>query len=210
MTVAPNHSMRPWIVTWGVAGRALAGELESGDAYTAVSFAHGALVAVIDGLGHGSEAAAAAKMAVATLERFAGKPAMDLMQRCHEALRGSRGAVLSMATFCARYSTMTWLGVGNVEGVLFRAGSSGKQASESLLVRSGVVGYQMPPLRAATLPVRAGDTLLLATDGIRGDFSDASPLDRDPQAVADEVLLRYGKATDDALVLVARCSEGSS
>src|SRR4051812_16934568 len=49
---------------WAVAGRALSGQLESGDAGLVVALARGTLLAVIDGLGHGSEAAAAAGSAV--------------------------------------------------------------------------------------------------------------------------------------------------
>jgi hypothetical protein len=117
--------------------------------------------------------------------------------------------VISIASFCADTGTMTWLGVGNVEGILFRADTTTAGARESLLLRGGVVGYQMPPLRPATLSIRPGDTLMLATDGIRGSFCDVSPLNRDPQVVADNILDKYGKKTDDALVVVVRCLNGS-
>src|SRR3989475_13253167 len=51
------------IVEWGVASRTLAGEVESGDKHVVKIFPHGALLAAVDGLGHGEEAAAAANMA---------------------------------------------------------------------------------------------------------------------------------------------------
>src|SRR2546428_3284421 len=51
------------IVEWGVASQTLAGEVESGDKHVVKIFPHGALLAAIDGLGHGEEAAAAANMA---------------------------------------------------------------------------------------------------------------------------------------------------
>src|SRR2546428_12006154 len=51
------------IVEWGVASQTLAGEVQSGDKHVVKSFPHGALLAAIDGLGHGEEAAAAANMA---------------------------------------------------------------------------------------------------------------------------------------------------
>jgi serine phosphatase RsbU (regulator of sigma subunit) len=35
-----------------------------------------------------------------------------------------------------------------------------------VLLRSGVVGYQLPTLRASTLPIAPGDLLIFATDGI--------------------------------------------
>jgi negative regulator of sigma-B (phosphoserine phosphatase) len=209
MTPTLNPGLVPQLLKWGAAGRPIAGETESGDAYTVTPFSNGVLVALVDGLGHGSEAAVAARVAVATLTQNANGAMTDLMDRCHEALRRTRGAVISIASFCADTGTMTWLGVGNVEGILFRADTTTAGARESLLLRGGVVGYQMPPLRPATLSIRPGDTLMLATDGIRGSFCDVSPLNRDPQVVADNILDKYGKKTDDALVVVVRCLNGS-
>jgi phosphoserine phosphatase RsbX len=191
------------VVEWAAAGQAMPGEAVSGDLAVVEAFAGGALVAVVDGLGHGDDAAAAAAAAVAVLRSNAGDSIMQLVRRCHAALRHSRGAVLSLATFRAEADTMTWLGIGNVEGVLFRADRTVVPTRESLLARSGVVGYQLPPLRERVLAVGCGDTLIFATDGIHQEFSGASPLGRSPQEVADDILDRYGKCTDDSLVLVA-------
>ena len=190
------------IVDWAVSGRALPGELESGDAHLVARLPGGALVAVVDGLGHGLEAAQAARHAVATMRADPGKPVADILLACHQELRKTRGAVISLASF--QPGIMTWLGVGNVEGLLFGVGPRGSPIRESLLLRSGVVGYQIPPLRPASLRIHAGDTLVLATDGISTRFGDHVPLADRPQDIADEILRRYGKATDDALVLVAR------
>jgi negative regulator of sigma-B (phosphoserine phosphatase) len=98
---------------------------------------------------------------------------------------------------------MTWLGIGNVEGVLFRADRTTVPARETLMARSGVVGYQLPTLRERVLNVGCGDMLVFATDGIHQEFSGASPSGRSPQEIADDILDRYGKRTDDSLVLVA-------
>jgi hypothetical protein len=54
------------------------------------------------------------------------------------------------------------------------------------------------------LPIRRGDTLVLATDGIRASFAEELSLRDPPQQIADHILARFGKDTDDALVLVAR------
>jgi hypothetical protein len=66
-----------------------------------------------------------------------------------------------------------------------------------------VVGFKLPELGAAVLPVARGDALVLATDGIRGDFADGLSLIHPPQQVADQILARHAKRTDDALALVA-------
>jgi negative regulator of sigma-B (phosphoserine phosphatase) len=191
-------------IEWAVAELAQPGQSESGDRYLAVATADGGLVAVVDGLGHGAEAASAAKLAVRALERGAHRPLVQLLRDCHQSLLGTRGAVVSAAAFAFDAETMTWLGVGNVEGLLIRAPASAGARTESLLVRGGVVGVRLPPLAAEVVPVRRGDTLILATDGVRSGFLDAVLPYLPPQALADHVLARWGTTADDALVLVVR------
>ena len=138
------------------------------------------------------------------MERFAHEPPLSVVQRCHEALIGSRGVVMSIATFDAAHGTMTWLGVGNVEGVLQHADWSERSARVSLVTRGGIVGGELPAVQAAIVPVTPGDTLVFATDGVRQEFVADISLREPPQRLADQILARFGKGTDDALVLVAR------
>ncbi|MFB3738694.1 MAG: SpoIIE family protein phosphatase [Candidatus Velamenicoccus archaeovorus] len=191
------------LLDWGVATRALPGEPESGDRHVIAGFPGGALVAAIDGLGHGPDASSAAVAAVAVLAEQPQRSVTALVQRCHVSLRGTRGVVMTVASFEAREHTMTWLSVGNVEAFLFH-GDRGRGRRESVFQRGGVVGYQLPPLRADVVPVAPGDVLVMATDGIRGDFTeDVSPA-MEPQTMATGILARSFKGTDDALVVVAR------
>ena len=144
-------------------------------------FPGGALVAVVDGLGHGELAAVPAETAIEVLERHAREPVVTLIQRCHERLRGTRGAVMSLASFREADSRMTWLGVGNVVGVLLRADPNGVPRQEYLSLRGGVVGDQLPRLDASVIPVARGDTLILASDGVRRDFIGSLRLGESPQ-----------------------------
>jgi hypothetical protein len=193
----------PRVVDWGWAGRALEGD-ESGDLHVVVPFRGGAVVTLIDGLGHGPEAAFAARAAIPVLEQHASESVLFLIQRCHEALRKTRGAVMSVASFRAIDSSMTWIGVGNVEGVLLRAQGEHARTDQAIAARGGVVGYQLPALRAAAVQVLPGDTLIMTTDGVRGGFTGCVMMEQTPQEIADAVLARYSKGSDDAHVLVAR------
>jgi hypothetical protein len=193
------------IVEWGVGARALGGGKDCGDLHIVAPFPGGVLVGAVDGLGHGREAAEAARIACDVLTRHAGERLTRLVDRCHEALRRTRGVVLSLASLDGESRMLTWLGIGDVEGVLFRAEPAAGPGRETILLRSGVVGYQLPGLRETTLSLASGDMLIFATDGIRHGFGDESPIGRDPQAVADDLVARFGRETDDALVLVARC-----
>lgn len=186
------------VIEWGSATAALAGP--SGDRGVVVEFSHGVLAAVIDGLGHGKHACDAAIAAERVLVESPGEPVSELIRRCHEALRGTRGAVMSVASFDVPNSTMTWLGVGNVEGMLVR--SAGQD--EVVAMRGGTLGYNLPPLNPRTVAVHRGDTLVLASDGIRHGFKQEVTQLRSPQQIADEVMARFSKPSDDACVLVAR------
>ncbi|TAL46552.1 MAG: stage II sporulation protein E (SpoIIE), partial [Methylovulum sp.] len=160
-------------------------------------------------LGHGEAAGAAAGIAIATLETHTAEMPTELVQHCHRALKGTRGVAMSLASINASEGVMTWLGVGNVDAQLLRVSAS-PPAREALLMRGGVVGYQLPPLRAHHLAVTAGDLLIFATDGISSNFITGLPagdplLHHQPvQEIADRLLARFGKMTDDALVLVIR------
>src|SRR5206468_11760132 len=94
-------------IEWGSAGSALEGG-QSGDVHVVAPLPNGALVAVIDGLGHGAEAAAVAHVAARILQANAAEPVLALVQRCHEDLRKTRGVVMSLASFNAKDSSVTW------------------------------------------------------------------------------------------------------
>lgn len=202
MTVRAADAAR-W-VELGVAARTLSGQEASGDREVVRLLPHGVLIAALDGLGHGAEAAEVARRACASLERHAGESVIALLKRCHADLVGTRGVALSLASLDARDGTLTWVGVGNVEGVLWQRDGSGRLVRSGLVTRGGVVGDQLPPLRAEVITVGRGDTLAFATDGIRREFAENVALDHPPQELADRILARYGQPTDDALVVVAR------
>lgn len=187
---------------YGVAKFVLSGEGESGDQHLVCCSESGILVAAIDGIGHGAEAANAAKAAITVLKNGIGEPIISLVMTCHEKLRATRGVVLSIASVDVGHGLMTWLGVGNVQGVLVRADK--KWAQETLLLRGGVVGDHLPQLQAAVLPVGQGDLLVFATDGIRTNFMGTLSALENPQRAADRILKIFSNGSDDALVLVLR------
>jgi phosphoserine phosphatase RsbX len=192
------------LLSWGVAEASCPDEQESGDRYVVQPSADGVLIAALDGTGHGAEAAKAARIAVATLEAFARESPAALVSRCHEQLRGTRGAVMTLAFVDRLGRMLTWLGVGNVEGILFHGDRPDEAAPDRALLRGGIMGYQIPALRAEVVAVKPRDTLVMATDGISPEFDEWPALEADPQNMADEILARHWKGMDDGLVIVAR------
>jgi negative regulator of sigma-B (phosphoserine phosphatase) len=194
------------LIQWSAATLPMPGQSVSGDLHLVKAFPGGVLLAAIDGLGHGEEAAAAAQAAADILERNAQEPPILLVRRCHEMLTRTRGVVMTVAVLRSLDNIMTWIGVGNVEGRLFRmdADRADGHPVESVLLRSGTVGYQLPALQASVISVARGDLLILATDGVQTGFDAGVNAQETPGQIAEKILSRHTKNNDDALVLVAR------
>jgi serine phosphatase RsbU (regulator of sigma subunit) len=188
----------------GVWARPSSGEEENGDCYLVKFHGDHVLIGVADGLGHGKEASHAGRVAMKCIDLHPGESLISLFRCCHEELKNTRGVVMSLASFQTMENTMAWMGVGNVAGVLIRAGSSPLPQRETILLRGGVVGLQLPQLYAMEMAVSAGDTLVFATDGISRSFADDLSVQDSPQRIAEGIGSQYCTGTDDALVVVAR------
>ena len=182
----------------------LPGQSESGDLCLVKRVGKGTLLAVVDGLGHGQEAASAAHAAVGALDQYSREPLIDLVRRCHEALVGLRGVVLGLAYLDPQTATMAWLGVGNVGGVLLRADLGNRPSRITLVPNAGFIGVEQTRPTTRSVPLAPGDTVILYSDGIKDGFAESLALSNTPQEIADFVITRQVKGNDDALVLVAR------
>jgi hypothetical protein len=186
----------------GVAATALHPLEQSGDRAAFAVVDGGGLLAAIDGLGHGPAAAAAAHEAETALQANAAAEPAEILRRCHEALRETRGAVMTVVRFDLESETLAWAGIGNVEARIVRA-DAGRRC-ESAMLLGGVLGLTLPVVRGSAVPLDDGDLLLLATDGVDPDFGERPGLDGTAQAVADRVLATHARGTDDALVVTVR------
>jgi phosphoserine phosphatase RsbX len=191
-------------IEWGIAGRCKRGEALSGDLGVVAPRSEGALVAAIDGVGHGSEAALAARRAAAVVQETGSQDLVLITKRCHDALRGTRGAAISLAFINARRSMLTWLGVGSVEGRVLSGDPSVLRPKGSLALGNGVPGHELPVLKTATLEMRAGDLLVLATDGIEPGFGDSLDVSGSTEAISERVVAGHWKPSDDGLVVAVR------
>jgi phosphoserine phosphatase RsbX len=200
--VAERAAREP--IEWGIATRCRLGEDMSGDLAVVSLLPEGALVAGIDGVGHGSEAARAARTAAAAMCEAPGHDLVRLVQRCHSALRGTRGAAISLAFVSTSGSRMTWLGVGNVEGRVLSGDPAATRPKSSLALGRGVPGHELPAVQAAAITMRPGDVLVLATDGVDPRFADSLELSGSSQTISDRILSDHWRPSDDALVIVVR------
>jgi phosphoserine phosphatase RsbX len=174
---------------------------ESGDAYLVEPFPGGVLLGVVDGLGHGPDAAAVARTATAVLAANAAEEPSRLLELCHEALSGSRGVVASVASV-REQGSLAWVGVGNVDAEIISL--RGDRLRRVLTLRGGVLGDKLPRLRTAVLPIAPGELIVFATDGIAGSALEALDARAPAEITAERILASGCKGSDDALVVVAR------
>jgi hypothetical protein len=126
---------------------------------------------VVDGIGHGDEAADAAIRVIAYLEGHHKDPLIPLVKACHENLKDTRGVVMSIALVNARYNTIQWLGVGNVGAVLLRGNPGIVSQQEHIIMRGGVLGHSLPTLQTSFHPLTQGDIIIFTTDGVAEAFT---------------------------------------
>jgi serine phosphatase RsbU (regulator of sigma subunit) len=199
------------ITEWSTAIQVREGEDLSGDHYLICRVSNRVLMAVVDGIGHGPEAAHASRLAVSVLEAHAEESLVSLFAICDKELRDTRGVVMSLAMFDGSDDSMTWLGVGNVQGRLVRTDKTSIHPEEELLTYSGVVGHEMPSVLVfSVLPIFKGDALILATDGISHDFTKSVHIGRSAYQISNDILAKHGKGIDDALVMVAKYQKDAS
>lgn len=198
------HESTPFL-DWAVMGRPLYGQPVSGDLSTVQVTTNRCVVAVIDGLGHGPEAAHASSLAARVVEQHRGEPLDALMLLLHEELAESRGAAATLAIIDGRKGTMDWLGVGNVDGLLVRADETARPRTIGVFLCRGILGYQQPTIRTQEpLQLVDGDTIVIATDGMRGDLAAGVRRETPVERLAATLLDTHATPDDDALVFVAR------
>ena len=102
-------------------------------------------------------------------------------------------------------STLRWTGVGNVAANLVAKDATGVHIRSSARLAAGIVGYRIPEIKPAQgVSLRGGDLIVIASDGITEDHLDHIDFAASATVIADEILSKYAKESDDALVLAAR------
>ena len=189
-------------MNFGVIHRPMPGESVCGDNYLILEGDRSVLLAVADGLGHGSKAAEASAAAVKVIREGNTKPLRHLMKECHERLRRTRGAVIGIALIELGERQLRYVGVGNIRARIISQGSQVRPNS-----RQGLVGYNMATCFGEVYQYHPGDVVIMHTDGLSEKFNtdDISGFfQKNAQTLAEEIADRSGKETDDVTVIVAK------
>ena len=189
---------------WGAAAAPRTGEQVSGDRCLVLESPNGLLIAGVDGVGHGPDAAEVAEIVLGVLRPYPDLPPTELLRRCHMRLIGTRGAVVLLARYDARTSRLSWAAIGQIAGVLIHADPKRRPRRQLLLSRQGIVGLSIFSASSSELTIEPGDTFVIATDGIHDSFVESAAIRDEPGRMAEEILQQHRSQTDDALVVVVR------
>lgn len=182
----------------GVAQRPADGETLCGDAYVIVPRGRTTLVALADGLGHGPEAARAARSFCAHVEADADAPLEEILAAADRAVAGTRGVAASLLRLDPP-GHAEFAGVGNV---VLRV--LGRTPVHPLNV-AGIIGRRSTRrLRCERFAVQHGDLLVMHSDGVSGRWALDAPSAGPPDRVARTLLETYGRPHDDATCVVVR------
>jgi hypothetical protein len=175
------------------ASRPKPGETANGDRAFVRSTAHRFVAGVVDGLGHGPMAEEAAERAVAAVTTAGDVSVAALFDAAHAALRGTRGAALTLVL--VEGARVTAAGVGNVALRTVRG------APLPFIGTPGIVGGNMRSVRVAEAHA-APTRFVLHSDGVSSRFASEPFADGSPADASERLLAELAGTLDDATVLV--------
>jgi anti-sigma regulatory factor (Ser/Thr protein kinase) len=184
---------------------AKSGEAISGDDWGLQSDAGSMTVLVADGLGHGPEAARAARAAVQVLAEHPAWDVARLLEECHAVLAPTRGAAIASARIEIRDRKGVFAGIGNIGARVLERGGQ-----RNLVSHNGTVGHNVRRIQPFDFAFGAGTLLILHSDGVgtRWDLADYPGLaTRHPGLIAGVLYRDHDRGRDDVTVVVLRFSE---
>jgi anti-sigma regulatory factor (Ser/Thr protein kinase)/serine/threonine protein phosphatase PrpC len=162
---APARAAQPYPLEVGAATRAHLGMAVNGDAFVIKHWGDSALVAVIDGLGHGQFAHRAAQAARQFVESHFDQPLAGIFRGAGRACSSTHGVVMAVTRVDWGAGRLTFASVGNVESRV-----SGAPTPPQLIVRRGIVGLNTPNPIVTEHPWGRTSLMVLHTDGVSASW----------------------------------------
>jgi anti-sigma regulatory factor (Ser/Thr protein kinase) len=178
------------------------GEPVSGDGWAAEHGHDRSWVLVVDGLGHGPDAAHAAQAAIRSFRRHAGSAPAERLQSIHEDLHGTRGAAAAIAEIRHASGGIRYAGLGNIAATVVSASDT-----SSMISLDGIAGHRAERIREFEYVMPSDALLIMHSDGVNQHWDlgrHPGLRQRDPGIVAAVLLRDHARSRDDATVLVAR------
>jgi anti-sigma regulatory factor (Ser/Thr protein kinase) len=177
------------------------GETVCGDTWRAACLANQKALVVVDGLGHGTLAAEASRLAAEVFQNDPFAAPQTLIERMHRALTGTRGAA-GACVYLNGGAELFYAGIGNIAGRVCTA-----DGSRGLVSHSGTLGFQARRVQQFAYPRSQTSLLIMHSDGLTARWNIAEHVGlhaRHPALVAAVLYREHARGRDDATVVVYR------
>ena len=195
-------SSSPIALSFGASSRSRMYDPKNGDSFFIKSWGQQALVAVIDGLGHGEHAHKAAQAARGYLAKHYDQPLDSLFLGTGRACRGTRGVVMAIAHFDMATNKLLIGNIGNIEIRVF-----GPPERLKLIIRRGVLGLSDVKAKVTEHQWDPSWILIFHSDGIGTRWTDAdypNMAEEAAEKISLQLLRDHAKVEDDATVIVIK------
>jgi anti-sigma regulatory factor (Ser/Thr protein kinase) len=205
-----SSKKRPPEVSWAGLSVPMPGESACGDTWAIRSDENDGsrTILVVDGLGHGPEAAKVAADATRLFDRYWRAGPAEMMRSLHAGLRGTRGGAVAIARIEPQQRRIRYVGVGNIAAALVTPNGETKR----LMSYNGTVGHNARQIQELVYPMESanGQILVMQSDGVSTSWSlPAYPglISRHPLLIASVLYRDFARGRDDATVVVAKVGE---
>jgi anti-sigma regulatory factor (Ser/Thr protein kinase) len=179
------------------------GESFCGDSWVIEQTDELSTILLADGLGHGYDANQASAEAVRILRANREQPPALLIDLVHRALRGLRGAAVSIAQIDRGRGKLTFSGLGNVSAQIY----SSERRVQHLVSVNGTAGHQSARIKEFSYPWPSDGILVMFSDGLSSGAS-LTPHPglslHDPSLIAAVLYRQYSRGNDDATAVVVK------
>ena len=187
----------------GVATRPHPSMKVSGDTLVIKKWGKSAIVSIVDGVGHGEFAHAAAAKARHYIETHYDQSITNIFRGVELNCRGTRGVVMALAKFDWGNSKLIFGSVGNIESHV-----SGGSEKINFIARRGIVGKSAPMPRVTENHWDPEAIMIIHSDGLQsirhwGDYLNNNN-DKSSTSIAQQMLRDYARPEDDATVIIIK------
>ena len=189
------HGVARKVLSFAHESRPKIGEIANGDGFVIRTDGSLTLFGVIDGVGHGHEAANATKIALEHLNSASlAKGVRPLIESLHVLLTHTRGCAVTLCI--SDGSTLEGAGVGNV--TLRTIGTT-----IPAILSPGIVGHRLARLRTFEATLALGDRIALFSDGVSSHLDLARLRGVPAPRACASVMQIASHPHDDATILLA-------
>ena len=184
-----------------------AGEAVSGDAWSVQIDRGECTLLVADGLGHGADAARAARTATEVLAKHPSAAPGELLHLEHLALAGTRGAAAALARFDNSQPRGVFAGVGNIASRV-----ESPTSRRQLVSHNGTLGHALRKVQEFPFDFPWDGVLIVHSDGLSAHWAlaDYPGLMAKPPAIIAGVLYRdQDRGRDDVSVVAIKRGMGA-